>query len=118
MLNVNIYIQPILLLHILYVHVQIFKYINLFSTVILSHIHIFPTFCHHCIYSYTLKSINSTVNSNNVSYSHFPHVLSPLCIYSYTLNSINCNVNCNIFPYSHFPHVLSPLYIQLHTEHY
>ena len=118
MLNVNIYIQPILLLHILYIHVQIFKYFNLFSTVILSHIHIFPTLCHHCIY-YTLNIINSTVNSNIFSYSHFPHVLSPLCIYSYTLNIINSTVNSNIFSYSHFPTFCHhSVYIATHTEQY
>jgi len=49
----NVYITHLQILITLQIHVQTFNYINCISNVILSYIHIFPTFCHHSVYTPT-----------------------------------------------------------------
>ena len=116
-----------MLLIILYIHIQTFKYINCIINCC-----IILIFSPHEVFNYVytptnLKYINILLTVILFHfiyiyiYIYIPHIvlLHILYIHVQKQESINCIVKCNIVRYMFFPHILlSILYIQLHVLRY
>ena len=81
--HTHTHIPLVLLLHILYVHLQTLKYINcIFKCNIILYLY-FPMLCYYYyIHLHILKSINWIINCSIVPYLYFSHVILLFCIYT------------------------------------
>jgi hypothetical protein len=118
-LTINNYLELLMLIITLYIHLQILEIINCISNcnfvpyLYFQHMLIITLYIH----LQTLEIINCINNCNFVSYLYFQHMLIiTLYIHLQILEIINCISNCNFVSYLCFQYVMLIITLYIHIE--